>query len=87
LTTKGSVADRHLDADGDLLDDDGLLSLRQLEPEPDPEDREQQRHDTAVDLERVLDHEEPILDELEPGDEDTAQQAKEKDRFLHDGIE
>src|SRR5205085_11849927 len=65
--------------------DHGLARPRELEAEPDPEQRKQQRDDPAVDLERVLEDEKAVLDDLERGDQGTAENAVEDDRPLHAG--
>ena len=69
--------DRH------LAHDHGFARPRELETEPDPERREEQRDDSAVDLERVLEDEIAILDDLEYGNQDAAEQAVDKDGLLH----
>ena len=66
---------------GDLLQDHP--GFGQLEPEPDAERDEDERNDAAVDLERVLEDQEAVLDELERRDQDAAKDAVKEDGLLH----
>src|SRR5262249_27333210 len=60
-----------------------LTAAHELEPEPDAEPGEDERDQPAIDLERVLDDEEAILDELEERDEGAPEHAKEESRLPH----
>src|SRR5829696_6638082 len=53
--------------------DHHLTPSREGEAEPDPEGGENQRNDPAVDLERMLQDEKAILDDLERGDQRAAE--------------
>src|SRR5439155_17456357 len=77
-------ADLNLHSNRHFTNDHGLARPRELEAEPDPEERKQQRDDPAVDFERVLEDEKTVLDELERHDQDAAENAVEDDRPLHD---
>src|SRR2546423_4956541 len=76
-------ADQYLDGHGHLAHDDRFARSRELEAEPDADDREQKRDDAAVDLDRVLDDEKPVLDELEAGDQQTTEEAVQHNRLFH----
>ena len=56
---------------------------RELVAEPDADDGEEDGDEGAVDLEGVFDDEEAVLDPLECGDEDAADQADDEDVALH----
>src|SRR4029453_1812083 len=66
--------------------DDRLARPGELEPEPDADCGEEGRDYPAVDLERVLEDEVAILDDLEDGHQHAAQDAVEEDRLLHVGV-
>jgi len=67
----------------DVLHDDCLLGLGELEAEPDSENGKGGGDEAAVDLERMLDDEEPVLSPLEHGDQDATEQAVDQDVALH----
>ena len=54
-----------------------------FEAEPDAKRREDERHEPAVDLERVLDDQKAVLDELEGGDQRAAEEPEEERRLPH----
>src|SRR5207237_6754581 len=72
---------RHFDVN--LADHRHLANTRELASEPDAERREHQRDEAAVDLQRVLENEKAVLDELERRDEDAAEQAVYEDGLFH----
>jgi hypothetical protein len=57
---------------------------RELLTEPDADHGEEQRHDATVELERVLDDQVSIFDQLEQRDHRAAQQAIEEHGLLHE---
>ena len=67
--------------DQDFLDDHRLPGTRHPEAEPDAERREEECDEGAVDLDRVLDDEEPVLDQLEDVDQNSRKSAVDEDRF------
>src|SRR5438094_660297 len=75
--------DAYFDRHGYLAHDDRFSRSRQLEPEPDADQCEEQGDDAAVNLDRVLDDEKSIFDELEASDQDAAQQAIQENRLFH----
>src|SRR5690349_11737996 len=58
-----------------LANDDHFPGSRHLEPKPDAERSEDQCHQSAVDLPRVLDDDKAVLGELEEYDENAAEKA------------
>jgi hypothetical protein len=56
---------------------------REPEAEPDAQTGKQRGDETAVDLYRMLHHEPAVLDQLESGDEDAAEESIEKHVFAH----
>lgn len=75
---------RHFDLEwhGHLPHKHRLPCPRQLQAEPYAERCEEQRDDAAVDLERMLQDEKPVLDQLERGNEHTAEDAVKEHGFL-----
>ena len=69
-------------------DDDLLLRLAagHAEAEPDPQRGEDQGDEGAVDLERVFDDEEAVLEELEGDEEGGAEEAVEEYGAAHSGV-
>src|SRR5690242_17136758 len=57
----------------------GRPGSRQPQAEPDAAQRKDQRNQPSIDLERVLDDQEAVLDQLEDGDEGAAKQAEKED--------
>src|SRR5687767_7288187 len=80
VTLKGSA---RRDRDRYFAHHHHFLRARQLEPEPDAERREDRRHDPAVDLQRVLDDEKAVLDQLQRQYQNAAQQAVDEDDLFH----
>src|SRR5687767_1131243 len=74
--------DGHLYLNGHLAHDYRLARAGELEAEPDPEAREDQRDDAAVDLEGVLEDEVPVLHQLEDGDQNAAKETVDEDGLL-----
>jgi hypothetical protein len=60
--------------------DDDLSSSRQLQSEPDARCRKQRRQESTVDLDRMLDNQEPLLDELQDDNRGPAERAIQKER-------
>jgi hypothetical protein len=65
---------------------DGFATSRDAEAEPDPEAREEDGDERAVELDRVLDDDESVFGVLEGGDEEAAHKTEDEDVALHDGV-
>src|SRR5437870_7728658 len=61
----------------------GLFLFCQLESEPYPQPREDCRNQTSVNLDRMLDHQKAVLDELEGNDQESPAQAVNENMFFH----
>jgi hypothetical protein len=65
---------------------DGFATARDAEAEPDAEGREEDGDERAVELNGVLDDDEAVFGVLECGDEEAADETKDDDVALHDGV-
>lgn len=61
----------------------GLARTREFESEPDAEAGKQCRDKTAVNLERMLENEKAVLDEIERGNQRPTKDAVNENCFLH----
>ena len=64
----------------------GLAPARNAQPEPDAQGCEEDGDERDVDLDGVLDDDEAVFGVLEDGDEETADETKDEDVALHDGV-
>jgi hypothetical protein len=79
----GVVADESSIRHGDLPNDDHFFRSGEGQPEADAHRREDQRNQAAVDLDGVLDDQEPVFDQPQGNDEQAAARAVKEDRLLH----
>ncbi len=63
-----------------------FATARDAEPEPDAERREEDGDERAVECDGVLDDDEAVFGELEGGNEEAADETKDEDVALHDGL-
>lgn len=73
----------HFNRYGHFPHNDSFASTREFEPEPDAEAGKHYRDESAVNLERMLEDEEAVLDEIERGNEQPAKDAVDEDYLLH----
>src|SRR3954463_11171221 len=85
LLTRDIGNERARDRRGNLhfTDDDAIARSRDAEPQPNPERREEQRDQATVYLDRMLDEEVAILDQLEAGDQDSTEHAVDENSLPH----
>ncbi len=65
-----------------------MVSRRRVmrRPQPDAEGREEDGDERAVELDGVLDDNETVFGVMEGGDEEAADETKDDDMALHDGV-